>query len=448
MKDILPLDQPYWWWLFDTLRRLATDFSFERIETPILESTSLFTRSVGETTDIVQKEMYSFPDKNGESVALRPEGTTGVVRAYIEHGMLNQPQPVKLWYFGPFFRHDRPQSGRYRQFWQFGFEVFGAPQPVMECQLILMARALFSTLGLETSLQLNSLGDPTVREQYIKAFQAWFKTRKSELSEDQRLQLQRNPLRLLDSHDPHLHTLLDGAPQILDYLDEPSKQHFAAVVEYLDELDIPFVLNPRLVRGLDYYRRTVWEFWPTDDESGQASLGGGGRYDTLVEELGGRPTPAVGFAGGVDRLLLKLKERQIQPPRAEPPQLYVAQLGEPARKKMLRLFEDLRRAGLRVAESMTKDGLKQQLEVAGKLGAHYTLIIGQKELMDDTVLIRDMENGMQEVVAYGKAVVEMEKRLAKAKANGTKPMPGLVKPERFDPRQVADSTDESTADDA
>lgn len=430
MKDILPSDQPYWWWAFDTLRQLGGDFSFERIETPILEATSLFNRSVGDTTDIIQKEMYTFADKGGDNISLRPENTAGVVRSYIEHGMLNLPQPVRMWYFGQFFRYDRPQAGRYRQFWQYGFEVIGANQPIIEAELMLLGRGLFNALGLETTLQINSLGDLPARQQFTKAFQAFFKNKKSELNEDQRLMLQKNPLRLLDSKDPMIQALLEGAPQMLDYLDEPSKQHFEQVVEYLDALDVPFVLNPRLVRGLDYYNRTVFEFWPVGDETGHSSLGGGGRYDGLVEQLGGRPTPAAGFAGGVDRLLLKLKELQIQPPRTPPPQLFLAQLGEPARKKMLRLFEQLRTENLRVSANLIKDGLKAQLETANKVGAQYTLIIGQKELMDDTVLIRDMENGMQEVVPYEKAVQEMKKRLEKTRANGTTPVTGLVQPER------------------
>lgn len=439
MKDILPGDQQYWWWIFDTVRKLARDYGFERLETPVLESTPLFTRSVGDFTDIVQKEMYTFTDKNGESVSLRPEGTAGIVRSYIEHGMLNIPQPVKLWYFGPFFRHDRPQAGRYRQLWQYGFEVLGGPQPVIEAQLIFLARALFQTVGLETTLQINSIGDASARAQYAKALQAHFKSKKSELTEDQRLVLQKSPLRLLDSKDPTIQMLLTEAPQTVDYLDEASRQHFMQVLEYLDELEVPYALNPRLVRGLDYYNRTVFEFWSADDETGQTSLGGGGRYDGLVEQLGGRPTPAAGFAGGVERLIIKLKELQFAPPAPEAPEVFLAQLGEPARKKMLKLFEQLRAGGVAVAEAMTKDGLKQQLEVANKLAVQYTLIIGHKELMDDTVLIRDMENGIQEVVPYSKAVTEMQKRLEKSRLNGVKPQPGMVTPERREMHVAAET---------
>lgn len=432
MKDLLPADQPYWWWIFDTARNLADCYGFQRIETPVLEATNLFTRSIGDATDIVSKEMYTFTDKGGDSVSLRPEGTASVARAYIEHGMLNLPQPVKLWYFSPFFRHDRPQAGRYRQFWQFGFEVFGGQQAILEAQLILMARALYTTVGLETTLQINSIGDKTTRTQYAKVLQTYMKSRKSELTDEQKVTLQKNPLRLLDSKDPKVIELLADAPQILDSLDEASQKHFQEVLGYLDELDVPFVLNPRLVRGLDYYNRTVFEFWAADDEGGQNSLGGGGRYDTLLETIGGRPTPALGFAGGVERIILKLKEKQIPPRAPQAPEVFVAQLGDPARRKMLKLFEQLRAQGVRVAEAMTKDGIKQQLEVANTLGAHYTLIVGQKEMMDDTVLIRDMENGIQEVVPFNKVESEVRKRLEKNRANGITPVTGQVIPERLD----------------
>lgn len=436
MKDLLPVDQPYWWWVFDAARRLADMHSFDRIETPIIESTNLFVRGVGEGTELVGKEMYTFVDKNGDNVSLKPEGTAGVARSYIEHGMLNLPQPVKLWYFTPLFRHDRPQAGRYRQHWQLGFEVFGANQPIIEAQLILLARGLFTTLGLDTTIQINSLGDKSTRQQYVKALQTFFRTKKSELNDDQRVLLQKNPMRLLDSKDPVIQTLLADAPQIIDFLDDASRQHFQEVVGYLDEVEVAFTLNPRLVRGLDYYNRTVFEFWPAGDESGQVSLGGGGRYDGLVESLGGRSTPAAGMGLGVDRIILKAKELQRQPPAPPRPEIFLAQLGEPARKKMLKLFESFRHEGVRVAENLVKDGLKQQLETANKLGAQFTLIIGQKELMDDTMLIRDMENGIQEVVDYKKAVSEVKKRLEKSRANGTAPVVGQVALERLEKYEV------------
>ncbi len=432
MKDILPTDQPHWWATFDAVRRIATNYGFDRIETPVLEATSLFVRSVGEGTDIVGKEMYSFVDKGGDNVCLRPEYTASVARTYIEHGMLNMPQPVKLWYFGPCFRHDRPQAGRYRQFWQFGFEIFGAAHPISDAQLILAGRSVFRSLGIETVVQINCLGDKAVRQQYGKALQAYFRTKKSELTEDQRLTLQKNPLRLLDSKDPKLVELLADAPQIVDHLDEASRQHFVQVLEYLDEAEVAYNLNPRLVRGLDYYTKTVFEFWAQNDESGQSALGGGGRYDTLVEQLGGQPTPSAGFAVGVERLIMKAKELSPNPLPIVRPEVFMAQLGEPARKKTLKIFEALQVRGVRLSEAMTKDGLKQQLEVANRVGAQYTLIIGQKEIMDDTVLIRDMENGIQEVVPYDRIVPEIVKRIEKNRAAGIVPVTGAVTPEKLE----------------
>lgn len=431
MKDIQPADWPYWHRVFDAVRDLAGVYGFERVETPILEASSLFNRSIGQDTEIMEKQMYSFVDKSGDSVSLRPEGTASVVRSYIEHGMLNLPQPVKLYYLGPFFRHERPQAGRYRQLWQFGLEVIGTDQPVTEVQLILLARAVYQVCGLDSRVQINSLGDKASRTAYIKALQAFFRTRKSELTEEQREVLLKTPLRLLDSKDPKILELLTDAPQIVDHLDDASRQHFVKVLEYLDELEVPYVLNPRLVRGLDYYNRTVFEIWSVDDELGQSALGGGGRYDGLVEQLGGRPTPAAGFAGGIERLVNKMKESGVVPPVWHP-EVFLAQLGEPARKKMLKLFEALRSEGIRASESMTKDGLKPQLEMANKLGVPYTLIIGQKELMDDTILIRDMENGIQEIVPYDKAVAEVKKRVSRVQANSIRPVIGQIKPDRVD----------------
>jgi len=431
MKDILPADQAYWWAIFDATRRFAANYGFDRIETPVLEATSLFVRTSSDS-DMVSKEMYTFTDKGGDNVSLRPEMTAGVVRAFTEHGMLNIPQPVKLWYFSPVFRHDRPQAGRYRQFWQFGFEVFGADHPVIEAQLILLSRAIFTSLGIETSLQINSIGDKSARTAYAKALQAFMKSKKSQLSDEQKVTLQKNPLRLLDSKDPLIKEMLIDAPQILDYLDDPSKQHFMQVLEYLDGAEVPYTLNSKLVRGLDYYNRTVFEFWAAGDEDGATALGGGGRYDSLVEHLGGRPTPAAGLALGIERILHVMKEKQVPLPTPIHPEVFVAQLGEAARKKMLKLFEELQSEGIRVTEALTKDGLKQQLEIANRIGAHYTMIVGQKELMDDTILIRDMENGIQEVVDFNRATVEMKKRVEKARAAGLTPVTGLVKPERFE----------------
>ncbi|MFZ6036401.1 MAG: histidine--tRNA ligase [Patescibacteria group bacterium] len=462
-KDILPDEQPYWDYVRRSVDAVASTFSFQRIDLPYLEDASLFIRSVGKETDIVEKEMYVFEDKSGETVALRPEGTAGVVRAYIEHGMLNRPQPVKLYYIGPFFRYDRPQAGRYRQFYQFGFEVLGDAHPVIDAQLMMMAYTMFADMGLPVSLQVNSLGSPEARKDYIKALHDYFKTRKNSLPEEDALRLQANPLRLLDSKHPDTQALVQEAPQIVDYLDEESNQHFVKVLEHLDELDIPYVLNPRLVRGLDYYSRTAFEIWPlvsdlpevpadnssadageatavadaTEKPSAQSALGGGGRYDYLVEELGGQPTSAMGFAIGIERLINELKKRNISIPTLPGPDIFVAQLGDEARKKSLKVFGQLRSAGFRVAESFSKNGLKPQMEQAHKLAVKFTVIIGQKELMDHTILIRDMESGIQETFDAEKMIPELQKRLSKhgVKQNNGSASPAVSVPEQTDADQ-------------
>ncbi|MDD5040610.1 MAG: histidine--tRNA ligase [Patescibacteria group bacterium] len=425
MKDVLPEEQQYWDFIQDRLATIAQAYGFGLIKTPLIEETGLFVRSVGKDTDIVEKEMYTFQDKGGESVSLAPEGTASVVRAYIEHGMLSRPQPVKLFYIGPFFRYDRPQAGRYRQFYQFGFEVIGERHPVIDAQLMMLAYNFYAGAKLPVSLQVNSIGSPESRADYRKALIEYYKSRKNSLCEDCRQRLQKNPMRLLDCKVPDCQVLAQDAPQIIDHLDEESNKHFVQVLEHLDEVEIPYVLNSRLVRGLDYYTGTVFEIWPepnaaiapgTDGsvkQSAQSALGGGGRYDTLVETLGGQPTPAIGYAGGIERCIIELKDRAISIGAGYRPELFIAQLGALARKKALKLFEDLRQAGFKVAESFAKDGLKPQMELANKLGTKYALIIGQKEMMDGTILIRDMESGIQETVDFQKITAEVRKRLEK-----------------------------------
>jgi len=416
MKDILPAEQPYWQAVTDAVHQIARGSAFERIDTPVLEAASLFVRTVGQDTDIVEKEMYTFLDKSGDKLALRPENTASVARAYLEHGMVSWPQPVRLYYLAPFFRHDRPQAGRYRQFWQFGFEVLGDGHPVVDSQVIFLAVAVYTQLGVPVNVQINSIGDKQCRPAYIKALTEYFKSRKNSLCEDCKRRLTKNPLRILDCKVPDCHTVSQDAPQTVDHLCEDCKNHFVRVLEYLGELDVPYTLNPRIVRGLDYYTRTVFQIVEegTEDQSGQSDLGGGGRYDGLIQQLGNREVPGIGYAGGVERLILKLHERNFVPPTLLRPDIFLAQLGEPARKKALKLYQVFRSVGMNVAESFSKDGLKQQLEVANRVNAKYALIIGQKEMMDDTILIRDMENGIQEVVDFKKIVPEMQKRLSKA----------------------------------
>ena len=358
-------------------------------------------------------------DQGGDHISLRPEFTAGIARAYIEHGMLNLPQPVKLMTSGPCFRHERPQAGRFRQLWQFDFETVGDAQPRVDAELIVLSVAIYHSLGIEVVDQLNSIGTPPSREQYKDVPVDYHKTKKRQLCMDCQKRLTKNPLRLLDCKVPTCQQIAQEAPQIVDYLDEESREHFVQVLEYLDESEITYALNPRLVRGLDYYTRTVFELWATDDETGQSALLAGGRYDGLIEFLGGRSTPACGFALGLDRTVAKLQAIHADLP-LDVVDVFVSQLGESARKKALRLFEDLRRAGFAVSQQFTKNGLKPQLAMAAKLQAKFVVILGQKEIIDRTVIIRDMENGAQEIVDARKIAKELERRLERA-ANSPRP---------------------------
>ncbi|TSC95348.1 MAG: histidyl-tRNA synthetase [Parcubacteria group bacterium Athens1014_10] len=414
MKDILPEDQKYWDLILDKAIKLAKDNGFKKIETPIIEETSLFKRGVGMETDIVEKEMFSFIDQGGEKVSLRPEATASVARAYIEHGMFNLPQPVKLYYYGPFFRYNRPQSGRQRQFYQFGLEVLGNALPVIDAQIILFSYVFYKEIGLETEININSLGCNTCRERYKKVLLNYLKPKKNFLCSSCQSRYLKNPLRVLDCKEEKCHEVTFKVPQIVDYLCDSCKNHFIKVLEYLDEVEVPYVLNSRLVRGLDYYCRTIFEIFPKSAEekesSGQLALGGGGRYDYLVKMLGGRETAASGVAFGIERIISKLKEKEIVFEEIKP-QIFIAQLGEEARKKCLKIFEDLRKEGVLMSESLSKEGLRGQLEMADKLGVKFTLILGQEEILNETVIIRDMENGVQEVVDLKKIVKEVKKRL-------------------------------------
>lgn len=418
MKDILPEEQKYWEFFLNKAEKLAQNYGFKRIDTPILEETSLFKRGVGMETDIVEKEMFTFTNQGGENVCLRPEATASVARAYTEHGMFNLPQPIKFYYCGQFFRYNKPQLGRLRQFYQFGLEVLGGHLPVVDAQIILFAYILSKEVGIDSEIRINSIGCYSCRERYKKALLNYLKTKKNFLCPDCQNRYLKNPLRVLDCKEEKCHEVTFRAPQIVDYLCDSCKDHFVKVLEYLDELNIPYVLDSRLVRGLDYYNRTVFEIFPKIDPQAAPApekniplaIGGGGRYDYLVKMIGGRETPACGLAFGIERVILKIKERN---PILEEikPQIFLAQLGEEAKKKCLKIFEDLRREGVSVSENLSKEGLSSQLELANKLGAKFTLILGQKEILDGTVIIRDMENGIQEVVDFNKITREVKKRL-------------------------------------
>ncbi len=422
VKDILFDEYKYWDLVIKKAGDLANAYSFKRIETPVLESLGLYERTTGKETDIVTKEMYSFIDKNGEKISLRPEATPGLVRAYIEHGMFNLPQPVKMFWLGPLFRHEKPQSGRLRQHTQIDLEFFGEASPTADAMLILIAYNFFRELQIDVQIQVNSIGCKECRKDYIAKLAEFYKERgkRSRLCDDCKKRFVKNPLRLLDCKEEKCIDIRTGAPQLVDALCDDCRAHFVKVLEYLDELDIPYNLNPFLVRGLDYYNRTVFEFWPEENEQGrQSSLGGGGRYDGLVEHMGGRVTPACGFGIGIERVILKIKEKNIPIIEYDDNSIiFLAQLGEQARKKCFLLFEELRRAGFKVRQAFTKDSLRAQLEEANRIGAKFSLILGQKEVLEGTILIRDMESGIQEVIDYKKLIPRIEKKLENGKAEG------------------------------
>ncbi|MCX7779150.1 MAG: histidine--tRNA ligase [Patescibacteria group bacterium] len=416
MKDILPEEQKYWDYLLEKLEKLSKIYGFEKIETPILEETTLFQRSIGLTTDIVEKEMFSFIDKGGRSIALRPEGTAGVARAYLEHGLSNLPQPVKLFYFGPMFRYEKPQEGRQREFHQFGLEVFGASHHIVEAQILLLSWNFFREIKLETELQINSLGCLECRKEYQKRLFEFFRYKRKLLCSICQIRLEKNPLRIFDCKEKKCQEITSQLPHLIDSLCENCKNHFIKVLEYLDELEIPYNLNPYLVRGLDYYTKTVFEFWPqrvdlSQEERAKLALAAGGRYDGLIKLLGGKETPACGIAFGLERIIEEMKIQNLHLPKEKKPQIFLAQIGETAKKKSLRIFERLRQEGFLVKEALAKDSLKAQLEMANKLGVKLALIFGQEEVVHKTIIIRNMQTGVQEIVDLEKIIMEIKKRL-------------------------------------
>ena len=417
MHDILPKDEKYWKPMYKSVSDLAEHFQFGRIETPILEEMGVFVRGIGKGTDVVDKEMYVFEDKDSTKVAMRPEMTAAVVRAYIMHGFWNMPQPTKLWYWGPMFRHDRPQAGRYRQFHQFGFETFGSNDPAMDAELILVAFDFFKDLGLPVEIKINSIGTLAERANYKNELVNYYRSKRSYLCEECRQRITKNPMRLLDCKEPGCQTVKEEAPQIINWLGAESKDHFMKVLEYLDVLEIPYQLDHTLVRGLNYYTNTVFEIYPVDDQEGsQSALGGGGRYDLLVEEMGGRPTPAAGMAIGLERAVLALKqynEKNNREMQKVPTDAFVAQLGEEARRVTLKLINQLRGAGVKISFNFFKTSLKNQMELADSLKAPFTVIIGQKEVQDGTAIIRDMESGIQEIVDQKKLVTVLKRKLGR-----------------------------------
>ena len=390
MNDILPEQSAIWQYLENTVANLLKRYSYQEIRMPIVEQTALFKRSIGEVTDIVEKEMYTFDDRNGDSLTLRPEGTAGCVRAAEEHGLLyNQIQ--RLWYKGPMFRHERPQKGRYRQFHQIGVETFGMAGPDIDAELIILSARLWKELGLYDSvtLELNSLGSSEARAEYRTALVEFLSARKDELDEDSQRRLESNPMRILDSKDPNTQALLDGAPVFEDYIDQESKEHFEQLCSMLDAAGIEYKLNPRLVRGLDYYCKTVFE-WTTTELGSQGTVCAGGRYDGLVEQLGGRATPAVGFAMGIERLILMLQTLDAIPEHvSNQPQIFIAAVGEGMATHGLLLGEMLReKTGYRTQMHCGGGSFKSQIKKADKSGAAIALILGENEVANGEVAVK------------------------------------------------------------
>jgi len=416
MRDLLPSEQKYWDFVLNEIRSLSTLYNYGKIEVPIMESTDLFVRSIGKETDVVSKEMYSFMDQGKEKITLRPELTASVVRAYIQHGMPNLPQPVKLYYDGPVFRHDNPQSGRYRQFYQAGFEVIGENGPAVDVQLLVLGARFFENLHLDVELHLNSMGCPECREEYRKTLIKYYKPLRNKVCKTCKIRLTKNPLRLLDCKERQCQIYAETAPKMVDHLCETCRVHFEKIKEYLDDLKVSYVLDHTLVRGLDYYTRTVFEYVAGAKQGKrQNALGGGGRYDLLVEQLGGRPTPAAGFAIGLDRVILALKEMNFKIADDYKVDVFIAQIGDIARRKAMKIFEDLHKKGIKVAEHFVKDSLKAQLEYANRLGVKLVLILGQQEVMDNTVLLRDMEGGVQETIAIDKLAAKLKDKVKQYK---------------------------------
>lgn len=415
MHDILPEEQKYFQIIYNVCEDIAKFYGFGKIDTPILEEADLFSRGIGLSTDIVQKQMYSFKTKGDDILALRPECTAPVVRAYIEHGMFNLPQPLKLWHWGPCFRYESPQAGRYRQFWQFGFEILGERSPVMDVQIIQIFYNILEKIRLKKLIvEINSIGDNQCRPYYKKLLGSYFKSRAQSLCSNCKRRLRENPLRILDCKEEKCQRIKAQAPQMIDHLCDECHNHFKEVLEFLDEIELPYRLNPYLVRGLDYYTKTVFEiYYDAEEGRGQDALVGGGRYDSLVKLLRGKDTPAVGAAAGVERIIQVMKSRDIKIPKAPETKLFLAQLGDLAKRKGLKLFEDFRKAKIPISESFGRDSLKAQLNRANRLGIKYTLILGQKEALEGTIIIRDMATGKQEIVKMDKVVEKMKKRLKK-----------------------------------
>lgn len=415
MKDILPEDFIYYEYILETAKKTLEFYNFKRCEPPILEKAELYNKGIGAHTDIIEKEMYTLKTKEtGELLALRPEYTAGIVRAYVENGMFNWPQPVKLYSFGPNFRHEKPQAGRYRQFYQLNIETIGDSSPALDAEVILASSAFLENLGLkqnELELRINSIGCNKCRLIYIRALVKYYKQYLKNICKDCQRRLKINPLRVLDCKDQKCVAIKEKAPNFLDYLCPACKDHFKEVLDILDSVGVAYVLDKTLVRGLDYYTRTVFEISKKNEES-SLSLAGGGRYDYLVKLLGGLDRPATGVAFGIERLVEAVK--LIKPEMRSPePKVFLIQLGNAAKKQAFILLEKLRKANILTEANLEKDNINAQIKNADRVQARYALILGQQEVLDGMIILKDMTSGLQETIPQERAIEELKKRLTR-----------------------------------
>jgi histidyl-tRNA synthetase len=413
MHDILPGEEVWWEKIGHASAKVSEFYGFRKIETPILEQASLFERAVGEDTDIVQKEMYIVRTKGGDVLALRPEGTAPVARAFLEHSLGKSAPLQKLWYEGPMFRYENPQAGRFRQFHQIGFEIIGGPNdPMYDAQIIIATERLLEELRIKNlNLKINSIGCRVCRPIYKRQLQTYYKPHLKQLCADCNRRYSTNPLRLLDCKNEKCQPFKEKVPNFFDKLCSTCSSHLKAVLEYMDELKIPYSLDNQLVRGLDYYSRTVFEFFVENGDINLGAVAGGGRYDYLLEALGGRPTPGVGAALGVERLIEVMKAQGASPQVRSPRKVFMIHVGEQAKKKSLAIIEELRKGGISVTEALSRESLKAQLKMADREGANLALILGQKEIFENSIIIRDLKNSLQENVSLDRMVEEIKKKL-------------------------------------
>lgn len=422
-KDVLPGEIYKTQYIESTALDVAERFGFKEIRTPVFEHTELFQRGVGDTTDVVQKEMYTFDDKGGRSITLRPEGTAGAARSFLENGLCNETLPQKVCYLTSCYRYEKPQAGRLREFHQFGVECFGAQSPLADAEIISLANTFFKELGVkDLTLEINSIGCPTCRAEYHKALKTYFEGRKDELCDTCKDRMERNPMRILDCKSPVCSEIAKDAPVVLDYLCDECREHFEKVKSYLNAQNIAFKVNPRIVRGLDYYTKTVFEFI-SESIGAQGTVCGGGRYDGLIEELGGQKTPSLGFGLGIERLMLLMEAQGCEFPKESMPDLFIAALGEKAQLKAVEIANDMREEGFTCLYDVNGRSLRAQMKYANKLGAKYTIVLGDDEVESGIAKLKNMESGEETEIALQTFVsgfysISLEKELDDLTING------------------------------